>query len=556
MTKQVFNPYLPSFEYVPDGEPHVFGDRLYVFGSHDRFNGKGFCVNDYVCWTAPLSDVSDWRFEGVIYRKDQDPENPKGRLAMNAPDVCEGPDGKFYLYYEISTKPFISVAVANRPEGPYTFYGYVRHEDGTRYGEAKEDAFGFDPGLLVDEDERIYLYTGFAPVKGSLLTMAKLRGGEYGYGYVLELQTDMLTIIGKQERTIPGEPKAKKTAFEGHGFYEASSPRKIGNLYYLVYSSALSHELCYATARTPLGPWYFGGTILSIGDVGLPGVTEEKARNFLGNTHGGLCEINGQWYIFYHRQTNQQRCARQGCAEPVTITYDGVIEQVEVTSCGLNGGPLPGSGTYEARIACNLSAKEGVYAYIKDSQKDKRYPYFTQSGEDRENNPDQYIANMQDGSWCGFKYFRFSGEDRLTVRTRGTAKGSLFISTEQNGGVFGSVPIMPSKVWRETTVTVNPVTGERTAIYFRFRGEGEMDFMRFTLEKSGEETDPLLRHADESTASVREAFEKVTDPGFIAPLQAIEDVAKKEREERNADQNGASSFFYSASPSEDAEERG
>ena len=212
MTKQVFNPYLPSFEYVPDGEPHVFGDRLYVFGSHDRFNGKGFCVNDYVCWTAPLSDVSDWRFEGVIYRKDQDPENPKGRLAMNAPDVCEGPDGKFYLYYEISTKPFISVAVANRPEGPYTFYGYVRHEDGTRYGEAKEDAFGFDPGLLVDEDERIYLYTGFAPAKGSLLAMAKLRGGEYGYGYVLELQTDMLTIIGKQERTIPGEPKAKKTA--------------------------------------------------------------------------------------------------------------------------------------------------------------------------------------------------------------------------------------------------------------------------------------------------------------------------------------------------------
>ena len=48
MANQVFNPYLPSYEYVPDGEPRVFGNRLYVFGSHDRFNGKAFCMNDYV----------------------------------------------------------------------------------------------------------------------------------------------------------------------------------------------------------------------------------------------------------------------------------------------------------------------------------------------------------------------------------------------------------------------------------------------------------------------------------------------------------------------------
>ncbi|MBR3437078.1 MAG: family 43 glycosylhydrolase, partial [Lachnospiraceae bacterium] len=493
MENQVFNPYLPSYEYVPDGEPRIFGDRLYIFGSHDRFNGKGFCLNDYVCWTAPLSDISSWRNEGVIYRKDQDPES-KGRLAMNAPDVVEGPDSRFYLYYELQTKPFISVAVANRPEGPYTFYGYVRHEDGTRYGEAKDDAFGFDPGVLVDEDERIYLYSGFAPFKGPIYTMAKLRGGEMGYGYVLELAPDMLTIVGKQHRTVPGERKAKDTAFEGHGFYEASSPRKIGNLYYLVYSSSLSHELCYATARTPLGPWNFGGTIVSIGDVGLPGVTEEKARNFLGNTHGGLCEINGQWYIFYHRQTNQQCCARQGAAEPVEIASDGSIRQVEVTSSGLNGGPLQGTGTYEARIACNLSGKDGTYAYLRNTERRKEYPYFTQSGEDREKDPDQHIANMQDGAWCGFKYFCFDGEDTVRVRTRGTGKGSLFISTEQNGGVFGTIPVNPSRTWRETTIEVDPVRGEKVALYFRFRGEGAMDFMSFTLEKTGEETLPPVQN--------------------------------------------------------------
>ena len=44
--KQAVNPYLPSYEYVPDGEPHVFNGRVYVYGSHDRFGGNDFCLND------------------------------------------------------------------------------------------------------------------------------------------------------------------------------------------------------------------------------------------------------------------------------------------------------------------------------------------------------------------------------------------------------------------------------------------------------------------------------------------------------------------------------
>ena len=48
MKHQAFNPYLPDWEYVPDGEPHVFEGRVYVYGSHDRFGAPIFCVNDYV----------------------------------------------------------------------------------------------------------------------------------------------------------------------------------------------------------------------------------------------------------------------------------------------------------------------------------------------------------------------------------------------------------------------------------------------------------------------------------------------------------------------------
>lgn len=42
MKNHGMNPYLPSWEYVPDGEPHVFGKRVYIYGSHDRFAGYAF----------------------------------------------------------------------------------------------------------------------------------------------------------------------------------------------------------------------------------------------------------------------------------------------------------------------------------------------------------------------------------------------------------------------------------------------------------------------------------------------------------------------------------
>ena len=69
MKKQAFNPYLPGYEYIPDGEPHVFDGRVYVYGSHDRFQAGMFCLNDYVCWSAPVDDLGNWRYEGVIYHK-------------------------------------------------------------------------------------------------------------------------------------------------------------------------------------------------------------------------------------------------------------------------------------------------------------------------------------------------------------------------------------------------------------------------------------------------------------------------------------------------------
>ena len=105
MKQQVYNPYLPLYECIPDGEPHVFGDRVYIYGSHDKEGGETFCMLDYTTYSAPVTDLSDWRCEGTIYRADQDPAYPTDRKFMYAPDVVQGNDGRFYLYYCSPAEP-------------------------------------------------------------------------------------------------------------------------------------------------------------------------------------------------------------------------------------------------------------------------------------------------------------------------------------------------------------------------------------------------------------------------------------------------------------------
>lgn len=482
MKKQAFNPYLPSYEYIPDGEPRVFGDRLYIYGSHEKFDGPDFCVNDYVCWSAPLDDMSDWRYEGVIYRRDQDSINARGDQYLYAPDVVRGANGRYYMYYQFNRATVTSVAVCDTPAGKYEFYGYVRRQDGTPYGTKKGDANLFDPGVLVDDDGRIYMYTGFSPMPGLVRTAMSLRGLKLDGGYCIELEQDMVTMKNEAIMVLPGAAVTKGTGFEGHGFFEASSIRKIGDTYYLVYSSELSHELCYATSRKPNADFKYGGTLISIGDIGYDRNT--TPLNYTGNTHGGMVQVKGQWYIFYHRQTNRQKCARQGCAEPLTIFPDGTIPQVELTSSGLNNGPLKGIGRYEARIACNLSSKEGTFAYTRTREKDKKgiHPYFTQSGEDRESDGDQYIANITDGAWAGYKYFAFSGKERtVAVKVRGTADGVLMVRNQTEGKPVAEIQIQQSEDWKEFKSDLHVQEGIK-ALYFRFEGSGYLDFCEFDIE--------------------------------------------------------------------------
>ncbi len=357
---QIFNPFLPLWEYIPDGEPHVFGDRVYVYGSHDRFGAPVFCMNDYVCWSAPVDNLKDWRYEGVIYKKNQDPSNKLGLRLLFAPDVAQGPDGRYYLYYAFDLMGMMGVAVADSPAGPFEFYGHVQHEDGTAWGRKKGDSFPFDPAVLVDDDGKIYLYSGYYnQVKAAFTGGVDLASDGC---YVVELSTDMKTM--KSETLML--PKEGPQAFRNHEFFEASSIRKYEGKYYFVYSSRHNHELCYAVSEFPDCGFVYKGTLVSNGDIDFSQVDtrdENHARNYIGNNHGGLLRLGQDYYIFYHRQTNRHSYSRQACAEKLVRDANGDFLQAEMTSCGLNGGPLSASGSYSAGIACNLWSKEGTGRY-------------------------------------------------------------------------------------------------------------------------------------------------------------------------------------------------
>lgn len=481
--RQAFNPYLPSFEYVPDGEPYVFGDRVYVYGSHDRFNGTTFCENDYVCWSAPVDSLGDWRYEGVIYRKTQDPMNADGSHALFAPDVARGADGRFYLYYALDFLSVMAVAVCDSPAGQYDFYGFVSKPDGTLLWRDNGDPVLFDPGVLVDDDGRVYLYSGIAPVRALPdLNPDGIKHSHEGC-YVTELDSDMKTVCGEQYLVLPKGGKSQGTGFEGHEFFEASSIRKIGETYYLVYSSVNGHELCYATSKSPTNGFTYGGTIVSNGDLYLKGRVEfEDACNYIGNNHGGMVEIKDQWYIFYHRQTNRHEYSRQGMAEPISILPDGSIPQVEMTSCGLNNGHLRGEGEYEARIACCLMSADGAgsYGWGQDLGKYSDHPCFTQAGQDREGEPDQYISNLSTDCVVGFKYFEIKDLSEISIRTRGDAMGIVSVSTLIKGESIAEIEISPSKDYTSFSAPVNVENGKQ-ALYFTFTGTGNFDFRSFEL---------------------------------------------------------------------------
>lgn len=465
MKKPAFNPYLPSWEYIPDGEPYVFDGRVYVYGSHDLWNGYVFCMGDYVCWSAPMDDLGNWRYEGVIYPRNEDPLNKDGKMCLYAPDVTVGPDGRYYLYYVLDKINVISVAVCDTPAGRYEFLGYVHYPDGTKLGQREGDEPQFDPGVLTEGDVT-YLYSGFCGQGDKSRTGSK----------VITLDKDMLTVIHEPTLVIPGSCYSKGTQFEGHAFFEASSIRKVNGKYYFIYSSEVMHELCYAVSDNPFDGFEYGGVLVSNTDLHIDSYKPADMPMCSGaNNHGSIVQINDDWYIFYHRHTNNTWFSRQGCAEKLTLTADGKFPQVEMTSCGLNGGPLEGKGEYPAYLACNLFTEEHRL-YLGEPGS----PKIVQDGRDGDENIG-YLAGISEGTTAGFKYFDCKGVKRFGIYTRAYCNGKFELRLKWDGDVIAEFPVEGTNVWEPCFKDVDIPDGVHS-IYLTYKGSGSPQLKSFVLE--------------------------------------------------------------------------
>ena len=477
MTVKAQNPYLPLWEHLPDGEPRVFEDpdhpgkyRVYIIGSHDTHYHE-YCGNDIRMWSAPVEDLSQWRDEGPIFSWYVD-----GRWdTMFAPDLVEVKDkttGKktYYLYpHSRGWQRVPMVCKGEHPNGPFTPINLT--EDGRKC--LPGSLIDFDPSVFIEnitnkkdpdyeKGFRAYVFYGFQHSTACELdqnTMYSMRPGTQLHDYFIPASARYGVVRDPEGTQYPSLYKGQNPG--DFNFFEASSIRQVGNKYVMVFSGysgpdyglgSTNSALRYAYGDSPLGPWRSGGVLVdSRGVVPNEDGSQLTTTNAAHNTHGSLQEINGQWYVFYHRPPRGFGYARQAMVAPVKITWDkrkvadgGTVRIVaydpyskdnewtakaangqeytgaEVTSEGFQIFGLPPYQYYSAGIACYMTGNDWL-----------------QDNHDIWNNH-MDLAGITNKGIVGFKYFGFGG---LAKDTKGI---KAFAGTQKGDGTILNINLTPS----------------------------------------------------------------------------------------------------------------
>ena len=288
-----------------------------------------------------------------------------------------------------------------------------------------EGISGIDPSVFIDDDGQAYLFWGQWHARGA------------------KLSKDMLSIEGAVHDSL--------LTYKTHFFNEGSSVRKRNGIYYLVYGSHSRHgesncaTLDYATATSPLGPYTYRGVIID---------NWGSDRNLVNN-HGCITEIDGQWYIAYHRPTHATATGtmRKACLEPITFNPDGTIPEVEMTTQGI-GGPISPFYRMDAARACLLSGNVMVSVRRPDNDI-----------------PVEYLAGIRDGDHAYWKYYDFTSTDadRFICKTWGKNRAAK-IEIRLDGpegellGVCDLTPMEGEVAYAVHETKIKPVTGKHALV--------------------------------------------------------------------------------------------
>ncbi len=466
---------MPLWEHVPDGEPRVFEHndekRVYVYGSHD-IEKTQYCGRDYVVWSAPVTDLTDWTCHGVAYETHYD-------SILYAPDVVKKGD-TYYMYAAERCGGLVVVASAKTPWGPF--------ED------PKETKLGFDPGVLVDDDGKVYAYWG----------------GCAAPCYIAELEDDMATI---KEETLVSNPLGHSTCpwnpvDDGHislidAFFEASSPRKVLGKYVYIYSKRYEKPvpeygitepnngfLSYRFSDTPYGPFHDGGDISFNGGEILKDSEGNGTMTYQwGNNHGSIMEVNGKWYVFYHRQTGVNEYSRQAMIEPVDVALgkDGLLYIGDIKY--LNGEPVSSKPVEMTSQGAQINGLD-VYSWISAGYACHIYGgskrAYVMPGYDKRDDISTPVVDITDGTTVGFRYLQFGTKSpkNVTVILDELKKVMVKVRIDSYKGRAISELYFDGST-TELTADLNTGIIGRHAVYFEFTdisGADGISFNRFSFD--------------------------------------------------------------------------
>ena len=386
-------------QYAADPTARVFGDRVYLYPSHDIISPvapekRWFAMADYHVFSS--TDLTDWTDHGVILDQKQVAwANPEG-YAMWAPDCVEH-HGRYYLFFPSGMKSGrgfgIGIATAPSPIGP--FIPAAQPLDGVR---------GIDPCMLQTTQGESYLF--WAGNGG--ITVARM--------------DDDYQRIAAAPQVVQGLPEGFKEgpfAFERNGLYYLTFP--------WVRQKDGTETLAYAMSQKPEGPYTFKGLIM-----------DEWADKCWTNHHS-IVQYRGQWYLFYHHNDYSpsfDKC-RSVRIDSLSFLPDGSIAKVVPT--------LRGVGLTDARRHIEIDryssiSSTGAQAMLLDSLQPFR----------------GWALRLNRQGWARYNRVAFRpGLCRLTLRARAQKPSTVAVTIGSQ--CVARLNIAPCDSFSEQTVSINPV---------------------------------------------------------------------------------------------------
>jgi hypothetical protein len=319
------NPLVPG--YFADPTVKQFGDTFYLYATTD---GNGGGRGPPVAWVS--KDFVNWVLVPMNW-----PRTPH----YWAPDVVQGPDDRYYLFY--SQPCNIYCGVSDTPLGPWT---PVTPGDGMVI-----------PDRLIPE-----------VITLDLQVFEDRDGTRYGYWGTWGIYPDSGCGIGVFNRDMMSFSRfAMIPNAQAIDFFEAPFMIERDGVYYFMYSSGSCHDASYrvqyAVGDRPDGEFQMGPN--------NPILASNGEGTVHGPGHHSILQRDDEYYIVYHRHdipVTPNGMHRQICADPLVFERPGVIRVVEPTHRGI-GYLGPPSRPADLALGRQVTAS----TYYRDTLRDHVY---------------------------------------------------------------------------------------------------------------------------------------------------------------------------------------